>query len=73
MVAKVRDYYAAEVEHLLGYGIQPADIAQRLGINGASLARALHRERRNDLARPFWREFPTDAARINRANRKAAA
>lgn len=50
MTAKIRDYYAAETEHLLSFGTAPAQVAAQLGIQPASLARALHRERRHDLA-----------------------
>lgn len=49
---KVRDLYVEEVEALLGSDT-PDGIARRLGLKPASLARALQRERRNDLARHF--------------------
>lgn len=56
MSAKVRDYYAAETQRLLEAGTAPAAITARLGILPGSLGRALAREGRHDLARPFWRE-----------------
>jgi hypothetical protein len=47
-----RDYYAEEVEHMLSMGSSPAQAAEQLGLHPASLARALYREGRDDLARP---------------------
>ena len=49
---KVRHIYVEEVEALIGSDT-PEAIARRLGVKPASLARALQREGRGDLASPF--------------------
>ena len=58
MVAKIRDYYVEEVEHLLSFGVSPDQICSKLSVQPASLARALHREGRHDLASPIERLRP---------------
>jgi hypothetical protein len=49
---KVRDLYVEEVEALIGSDT-PEGIARRLGLKPASLARALERSGRGDLAAQF--------------------
>lgn len=53
MFAKVRDYYAEEVDFLVSCGESAHAILERLGVTGVALNRALYREGRNDLARLF--------------------
>lgn len=52
-VTKRRDYYIEEIEHMTSLGISPNEIAQRLGIKPASMARSMHRAERPDLAHLF--------------------
>jgi hypothetical protein len=68
MYAKIRDYYAEEVEFLTSCGESPRVILQRLNVTAVALNRALHREGRHDLARLFGsREFiPRDRAKRGR-------
>lgn len=63
MSAKVRDYYAEEVEHLTSFGLHPEATAARIGVSVQTLARALYREQRPDLARPFERLHNQERAR----------
>lgn len=63
MSAKIRDYYAEEVEFLTSLGVSRYDIAARFGIKPGSLARALARQGRHDLAAPFWAINQRDPAR----------
>lgn len=71
MTAKVRDYYAEETEHLLSSGSSPEQLCAQLGLHPASLARALYREGRDDLARkvqnvaPYHRQGKCDHCGAN--------
>jgi uncharacterized paraquat-inducible protein A len=52
--AKIRDYYLEEVTFLRSCGVSDAEILTRLNVSPTALAKALEREGRQDLARPFW-------------------
>lgn len=55
MSAKIRDRYVEDVEWLLHSGESPERILARLGTTAGGLAQAMHREGRDDLAKPFRR------------------
>ena len=50
---KVRDMYLEEVQHFDSLGMAPSAILSALNVTAANLARALTREGRPDLARPY--------------------
>lgn len=52
--AKIRDYYLEEVVFLKSCGTSDNQILTRLNVTPTALAKALEREGRQDLARPFW-------------------
>lgn len=69
---RARHIYVEEVELLLGTD-SPENIARRLGLKPASLARALEREGRGDIAREFsaWKQR-TRAGYVRPEKREAA-
>ncbi len=48
------EYTAEEVEFLHSMGYRPLAVAEHLGIDPGSVARALTRAGRADLAGPYW-------------------
>jgi hypothetical protein len=64
-VRKTRHEKVEEVEDLMRWGSPPDQIARALRVTPASVARAMHREGRHDLAQPF--------DRLAWSRRKAAA